>query len=74
MTDVIGHWPPGHHEMAGLVQAHDWSATALGPISGWTPALRIAATTALDSALPAIVLWGPDLIQIYNDGYRPILG
>lgn len=23
---------------------------------------------------PMVVLWGPDLIQIYNDGYRIIMG
>nr|WP_240979027.1 ATP-binding protein [Longimicrobium terrae] len=28
----------------------------------------------LASAFPNIVLWGPDLIQIYNDGYIPITG
>lgn len=74
MTLARRDWPADRSEMGALVRAHDWSATPLGAIEGWSPALRICATTALDSALPAIVLWGPELIQIYNDGYRPILG
>lgn len=60
--------------MAALVRQLDWSKTSLGPISEWLPSLRIAVTMALDSPLPTIVLWGTDLIQIYNDAYRPILG
>ena len=28
----------------------------------------------LDSRQPRFVVWGPDLISIYNDGYIPILG
>lgn len=60
--------------MGALVRHLDWSKTALGPMSDWPPSLRIAVTMALDSPLPTIVLWGPDLIQIYNDAYRPILG
>jgi signal transduction histidine kinase len=27
-----------------------------------------------ESAFPIAVWWGPELIQFYNDGYRPILG
>ncbi|MDY7546681.1 PAS domain-containing protein [Glaciimonas sp. CA11.2] len=67
-------WPPEGTEMGALVRHLDWSKTALGPMSDWPPSLRIAVTMALDSPLPTIVLWGPDLIQIYNDAYRPILG
>jgi PAS domain S-box-containing protein len=73
MTDPR-EWPPGGSEMGLLVRAHDRAHTPLGIPESWPAALRIAATTALDSALPAIVLWGADLIQIYNDGYRAILG
>ncbi|MGH7446239.1 MAG: PAS domain-containing protein, partial [Longimicrobiales bacterium] len=32
------------------------------------------ATSILDFAFPSMLLWGPDLVQIYNDGYIPFLG
>lgn len=66
-------WPPNATPMATLVRDTDWSATVLGPVDTWSTGLRIAVTTVLDSPLPTIVLWGPKLIQIYNDAYRPIL-
>lgn len=74
MVRLSDTWPPGGYEMGVLVRQLDWSTTTLGPISGWAPSLRIAVTMALDSPLPTIVLWGSELIQIYNDAYRPILG
>lgn len=47
---------------------------SVGMVSTWPPALRIAVTSALDSPIATIVLWGTDLIQIYNDCYKAILG
>ncbi|PUA17170.1 ATP-binding protein [Glaciimonas sp. PCH181] len=60
--------------MGALVRQIDWAKTSLGPIRDWPASLRIAVTMALDSPLPTIVLWGTELIQIYNDAYRPLLG
>ncbi|MEZ5234335.1 MAG: SpoIIE family protein phosphatase [Acidimicrobiales bacterium] len=58
----------------GNVRTFDWSATPLGPPQGWSAALRSAVTALLNSRFPMLVVWGPELIKIYNDGYRPILG
>jgi hypothetical protein len=66
-------WPPEGSEVGELVRQIDWSNTPLGPADNWSAALRISVTRALDSPLPTIVLWGPELIQIYNDAYRPFL-
>ena len=60
--------------MAEVIRHTDWSQTPLGPSRHWPASLRIAITTALDSPLPTVVLWGPELLQIYNDAYQPILG
>jgi PAS domain S-box-containing protein len=62
------------NEMRGLVDAKDWSATALGPMADWSPSLRLALDVVLASGFPMALRWGPDFILIYNDGYRPILG
>lgn len=52
----------------------DWSATSVGPRSGWPRTLHSAVETVLDLPTPAIVFWGPDQTQIYNEGYAIIMG
>ncbi|MEZ5265446.1 MAG: hypothetical protein R2755_27530 [Acidimicrobiales bacterium] len=64
----------GDTEMGERVRTFDWSATPRGPPQGWSAALRSAVTALLNSRFPMLVVWGPELIKIYNDGYRPILG
>jgi PAS domain S-box-containing protein len=61
-------------EMRHRVQETDWSATPLGPMSGWPQSLKTSVDIVLGSAFPQILLWGPKLVQIYNDGYREIMG
>ncbi len=64
----------GEGEMRALCRARDWTGTPLGPVEAWPQSLRTAAGITLGSAFPGILLWGPELIQIYNDGYIPFLG
>ena len=64
----------GGGSMGAKVRAFDWAATPLGPISGWSGALRITVDQMLASKFPACLFWGEDLIAIYNDGYEVILG
>jgi PAS domain S-box-containing protein len=59
--------------MAGLIRAKDWSSTACGDVKAWPACLRIAVSTVLDARSAAIVLWGPELVQIYNDAYQALL-
>jgi signal transduction histidine kinase/ActR/RegA family two-component response regulator len=66
-------WPTGSSELAALVRHHDWSATPLGPIEQWPQSLRSVVQLVLESPLAMIVLWGDELIQIYNDGYRIVM-
>jgi hypothetical protein len=61
-------------EMGAAVLAREWSMTSLGAPSSWSVGLRSAVGLCLSSRFPMMVLWGPDLIGIYNDGLRPILG
>ncbi|TDH61234.1 PAS domain S-box protein [Dankookia rubra] len=60
--------------MRALVSGHDWAATPLGPMGEWSRSLRAAVDLVLGSPLGMIVLWGPDLVQVYNDGYRAVMG
>jgi len=64
----------GGGEMAKLVRSKDWSATALGPIETWPQSLRTTVSLCLASNFPINVAWGPAHVQIYNDGYWPIVG
>lgn len=64
----------GDSEMARRCRAYDWSATALGPAERWPSALRAAVRSALECPF-AMNLWcGDELLLIYNDACRPILG
>jgi PAS domain S-box-containing protein len=60
--------------MADLVRAFDWSATSLGPIETWCDPLLTCVNLLLSSRYPMFLWWGPDLIQFYNDAYRPSFG
>jgi PAS domain S-box-containing protein len=64
----------GSGQMGDRIAAHDWSATPLGPISGWPAALRTTLGMVLNSGFPTFMCWGPELISFYNDAYIPILG
>jgi signal transduction histidine kinase/ActR/RegA family two-component response regulator len=64
----------GSGEMINRFRSHDWSATSLGDPSSWPENLRTVLAVCFDSHFPIAVWWGPDLIQFYNDAYRPILG
>jgi len=61
-------------EMAQRVRDFDWARTPLGPRAGWSPSLTLIVEVILASGFPMAVRWGSDLITIYNDAYRPILG
>jgi PAS domain S-box-containing protein len=64
----------GGGEMGALMRAFDWARTSLGPVEEWPQSLRTAASIVLQSRFPMYIAWGPEYVQLYNDGYRPILG
>jgi signal transduction histidine kinase len=51
----------------------DWAASPLGQPESWSQALRTAVHLVLGSRLPMLLFWGPELIQFYNDAFRPSL-
>lgn len=70
----LHHLFPGDGEMSALCRRFDWSSTSLGPVEEWPASLRTMVSTVLASGHPMVVGWGPDLIMIYNDAFRPSLG
>ncbi len=61
-------------EMRRRLDEFDWAASPLGPRERWSPALNFAVDLVLASGFPMVVRWGPELINIYNDAYVPLLG
>ncbi|MCW5849695.1 MAG: response regulator [Anaerolineae bacterium] len=64
----------GGGEMSELIRAKDWAQTPLGSIDTWPQSLRTTVSVCLNSRFPILLWWGQDLIQLYNDAYRPMLG
>lgn len=60
--------------MGALMRSLDWSTTLVGPVSSWPQSLRTAVSIILSSRFPMLIHWGPEYVQFYNDGFRPILG
>lgn len=60
--------------MGALVRAIDWARTPLGAMDTWPTSLRTIVGVLLENRFPMLLWWGRELIQIYNDAYRPILG
>ena len=65
---------PGGGECGALIRALDWSATPLGPADRWPASLRALVRTLLNTRQPMLLWWGPQLIQVYNDAFRPSFG
>ncbi|MBC1220982.1 type II toxin-antitoxin system ParD family antitoxin [Nostoc sp. UCD121] len=65
---------PGLGEMRERIRDFDWSSTSVGGRETWPQSLKSTIRTLLGSRYPMILLWGEDLIQIYNDAYTSLIG
>ena len=55
--------------MGELMRGFDWSGTKLGDPREWSSELRTMVAACINSPLLGCVLWGPDLLFLYNDTY-----
>ncbi|MFK8331505.1 ATP-binding protein [Pseudomonas sp. BJa5] len=60
--------------MSEKIGAHDWGKTPLGPLQTWPAVLRIAVDMMLASRFPGCLVWGPQMVTLYNDAFKPVLG
>jgi putative addiction module CopG family antidote len=64
----------GSGEMSERIRNFDWASTSVGSVEKWPQSLRATIRTLLGSRYPMILLWGQDLVQIYNDAYTSLIG
>ena len=56
-------------EAAALIARLDWAQSPLGEANDWPQSLRTAVDIVVNSPMPMLLLWGPQLTQLYNDGF-----
>lgn len=61
-------------EMVDRIERHDWSSTPLGPIEAWPSNLKTAVGIMLGAGERIAVYWGPDLILLYNNAWKELIG
>jgi PAS domain S-box-containing protein len=64
----------GGGEMGERIRTKDWSKTPLGSFDKWPQSLQTIVRIMLTSRQPIWIGWGPELIKLYNDPYKAIVG
>ena len=64
----------GGGEMGERIRNFDWSKTSLGRPQDWEQSLKTCVRIMLSSTQPIWIGWGKDLIKLYNDPYKAIVG
>jgi PAS domain S-box-containing protein len=70
LTDFLA----GGGEMGERMRALDWENTPLGPPAQWPRSLKTAVRIMLTSRQAMWIGWGPELVYLYNDPYKSIIG
>src|SRR3569833_1814992 len=63
----------GDSELAGLMRAHPWETTPLGPVRNWPQSLRTSVFSILNSQLPMRICLGDAMTFLYNDANNEAL-
>lgn len=64
----------GGGECGELFRTFDWAHSPLGPRDQWPSELRTLTNVMLGSVQPMLIVWGPQQITLYNDGYAAMCG
>lgn len=73
MTQDLQFILSGGGKMARLIRDHDWSSTPVGGPERWPISLRTLVQTIVAAPQPMVLMWGPELVQFYNDDFSRIL-
>ncbi|WP_461139817.1 sensor histidine kinase [Spirosoma pomorum] len=63
-------FPAGDGTMQTRIRSFNWTETPVGQPDQWPASLRTALAMLLASPYPALLFWGSEFIQFYNDAYR----
>src|SRR5581483_10205472 len=74
LPETSGDFLAGGGEMGERIRTKDWSQTPLGPVERWPQSLKTIVRIMLTSRQPVWIGWGPELIKLYNDPYKAIVG
>ncbi len=61
-------------DVGALFDAKDWAQTSLGARAQWQRSLTNHLSMIFELPTAAIIFWGPEQVQLYNDGYAVIMG
>lgn len=64
----------GGGEMGAHIREKNWNETPLGNPNTWPQSLQTSVAIMLNNPFAMYIAWGDQYTQLYNDGYRPILG
>ena len=59
-------------ETGKLILSKDWSGNSIGEIRDWPESLLSLVCLCLNAQFPAIIWWGREFVQIYNDSFRKV--
>ncbi len=60
-------------EMADCIRRLPWETTSVGAMSSWSETLRLTVNMMLESQFPMVLMWGPEMVVMYNDACIPLL-
>jgi signal transduction histidine kinase len=64
----------GGGELGAEMRRKDWTAHPLGAPESWPQSLRTSVSICLNSRMPVLLWWGRELLMLYNDAYRQLIG
>ena len=67
-------WPIGGGECGALIREKNWRLSGMGAVETWSHELRATVGNIVNSPVAKVLMWGPEHIMVYNDGYRDIAG
>ena len=65
--------PTASNTRALMVEAV-WASTSLGSRGSWPPRLQAISALVRETPMAMCLLWGADLVQLYNEAYADLLG
>lgn len=71
---IVPEFLSGGGEMGERMRTFNWTNTPLGDPEHWEQSLKTCVRIMLTSSQPIWIGWGNELIKLYNDPYKAIVG